>query len=422
MDSAARIATVALNIFGLLTGVLYLILRSNSKNMAFRPAAASWEKEQEWRLFGSPDLDIAKHIANPVRAGRHGAHHAFVLPLEKSQFESRTITSRAPTDPAEAKETRLMADSPPFYRTPPKSTITKPPLSSPPSYRAPHIPGANDPLLISPPKFQIPTQMPRSDSQSQSFNQAQYTLFPQRSESIPAAATNLVDSPKIGPVTPPARLFFNHHKRDISDSSSTTVHIGMRQSTTPVKSEVPEHPHRAVTYPPIIDCPNSEHSRDPRQLTQRSLDRIVKPIASPFTAKHRSRDSTPHEILFRINSNEELSPEFVPSTAPLWPKPLEDLVSPTRRIMSWRTLRDTRMKILPPVPATPSKTQSPSNFRAIFAGPRSPVPQNGYVRTSQERSALSLALKEDEQWPLQGVNTVLLPDRSYIPDEKRSWI
>lgn len=420
-NTAARIATAALNIFGLLSGLLYLILRSNSSNMAFGPNAASWGRKQEWRLFGSPDLDIGKHITNPVGSERSGTLDELVLASkQKSDFGAHTITSRALSDAAAPQGKHSGLASLPSYRTPSKSTISKPALSSPPSYRAPPIPDANDPLLVSPPTFQIPPQMPRSESPSPSFNQAKYTLFPQRSASIPLIEIDHVDTVKTKPVIPPAPLFFNHHKRDISDVTSATVQIGMRLSTVAVKPEVEEGINRALTYPPVAE--RSNYWRDPSHVTQRSLDRVPKSLGAPFEIKGRSRDSSPHEILFRLNSNEELSPKAVHFTPPSWPKPLEDLVSPTRRISSWRKFRERRMKSLPPVPVTPSAMQPSSSYRASFPEPRTPASPNSTVRASQERIALSLALKEDEQWPLQGVDMMVLPDKSYTQDRNRSWI
>lgn len=423
IETSARVATIALNIFGLLTGLLYLILRSNSHNMAFRPNGASWEQKQDWRLFGSPDLDIGNHIINPVGPERKGTLHGLVLPSkEKGDFEAHTNRSRSPGDPAFAKEKRSVLASPPSYRTPSKSTISKPSLSSPPSYRAPPIHSANDPLLISPPTFQIPPQTFRSDSPFQSFNHANYALFPYRPKSIPLIAIDDVDPQSSKPVTPPAPLFFNHHKRDISNVTSATVQIGMSVSTVGMESALEERINRSVTYPPVKDNLRPKHSRDPSQLTQRSLDGVLKPLGPPIEMKTRPRDSSPHEILFRLNSNEELSPEAVHITAPLWPKPLEDLVSPTRRISSWRKFRDRRMKSLPPVPVTPSMIEPTSSYRASFPEPHTPSSPKSAVRASQQRAALSLALKEEQQWPLRGMSTVMLPDKSYMPEENRSWI
>ncbi len=391
--------------------------------MAFRPDAASWEQKQKWRLFGSPDLDIGKHITNPVGPQRSGILHGLVLPSkEKSDFETHTVSSRTPSDTTTAHGKRSIMASRSSCRTPPKSIISKPLMSSLPSYRAPSIPNANDPLLISPPSFQIPPQLLRSGSPSQSFNHASYTLFPQRSATIPVIGSDQFDPRKSKSVVPPAPLCFPHHKRDISNVSSATVQIGMRISPRVLEPGVDENIARSVTYPPVTNSSKRLHLTGPSKLTQRSPDGVLKPFGAPIEIKMRNRDSSPHEILFRLDSNEELSPEAVHISAPLGPKPLEDLVSPTRRISSWRKFRDKRMKSLPPVPVTPSTMQPSSSYRASFPEPRTPVSEHSYARASQERAALSFALKEDEQWPLQGMNTLLVPDKSYLPNENRSWI
>jgi hypothetical protein len=391
--------------------------------MAFRPPAASWEQKQQWRLFGSPDLNLGTHITNPVGRDRNGTIHEVVLPSkEKSGFEARAITSRAPTDPVAAKETNLMLDSPPSYRTPPKSIISKATLSSPPSYRAPPIHNANDPLLLSTPEVQIPPQMLHSESRSQSFNQAHYSLFPQRSGSIPTIEVNQADTLQSRQANPPALLVPSRHKRGTSDVTTATVQIGMRLSTGAVDPAVQERIRRSVKYSPITENPTKNQWTDPWQLTQPSLDGKPSRLGPSLEVKAGHRESTPHEILFRLNSNEELSPGPFHTIAPTWPKPLEDLISPTKRISSWRRFRDARMKSLPPTPVTPSKLQPSPSFRASFSEPRTPMSPTGTMRSAQRRDALSLALKEDEQWPLQGVSMPLLPGKSYIPDQNRSWI
>ena len=422
-NNAARIATIALNIFGLLTGLLYLVLRSNPNNMAFGPDGASRAQKEEWRFFGSPELDIGKHIINPVGPERNDTtHETIVAAKETSAFEARSVRSKAPSDSTKSYGNRPALASPPSYRTPSKSTISKLPLSSPPSYRAPPIPNASDPLLFSPPTLQIPPQMLRSESPFLSFNQANYTLFPQRSASTPATETDNVKAAKTDPINAPAPLFANYHRRDTSNVTSATVQIGMRLSTGTVIPGFEERVNRAATYPAVTGKSKEDHRKHLPQLPQRSLDRVPKSLASPIEMKRRPRDSSPHEILFRLNSNEELSPDAVHITTPSWRKPLEDLVSPTCRISSWRKFRDRRMKSLPPVPVTPSTMPPPSSYRASFPEPRTPASPAGPMRASQEREALSLALKEDEQWPLQGLDMILLPDKSYTPDKNRSWI
>jgi hypothetical protein len=417
-NQAARVATAAINIFGLLNGLLYLILRSNSINMAFRPSAASWEQKQEWRLFGSPDIDIGKHITNPVGPERSGTFHEVVLAgKEKGGFGS--TSSRSLSDPAGPRKHSELA-SLPSHRTPSKSTISKPPLSSPPSHRAPPILDAHDPLLLSPPTFHIPPQVLRSETSSLSFNHAAYSLFPQRSASIPVIRIDHADSVKTKSVTPPAPLSLSHHNRNASNVTSATVQIGMRISTGAVKPEAEVGINRAVTYPPVTKTPDSRSH--PSHMTQRSLDQAPKLSDAPSGIKSRPRESSPHEILFRLNSQEELSPKAVHFTPSFRHKPLEDLVSPTRRISSWRKFRDRRMKSLPPVPATPSTLQPVSGFRASFPEPRTPVSPDGPVRASQEHAALLVALKEDERWPINGIDMVLLPDKSYSQDRNRSWI
>ena len=416
INDAARIATIALNIFGLLTGLLYLILRSNSSKMAFRPNAATWEKKQEWRLFGCPALGPGKHITNPVGSERRGTLHEVVLPSkEKSGFEARTTISRHQTNPASTQTTCTVLASPPFHGTLPESAISKPPPSSSSSYRAPPIPNATDLLPTSNSTIQNPPQMLRSQSPSQSCSQANYTFFPDGSASAPMIENDQSESLDPEPIVQPPPLLYSHHRRNFSNVSSATVQIGMRLSTRTEENEVEERIDRTVTYPSVPSHSKKNYWKD---LSQRSLDVLPRPLE----VKNWSRDSSPLEILFRLNSNEELPSEAAHITPLTRTKPLEDLVSPTRRVLSWRKFRNAKMKSLPPVPVTPSTMQPLSSYRASFPEPRTPVSPEGTKRASEERTALSLALNEDEQWPLHAVDMVMLSDRSYKPDQNRSWI
>lgn len=59
-------ATVALNVFGIVNSFFHLLLRSNADSMAIRPPATSWQGNRKWKFFGSNALDIGHHIISPV--------------------------------------------------------------------------------------------------------------------------------------------------------------------------------------------------------------------------------------------------------------------------------------------------------------------------------------------------------------------
>lgn len=415
---AARIATIALNIFGLLTGLLYVILRSNAKHMAFRPVAASREKKQERRPFGSPDLNISKHIRNPIYPRRSYSLDELILPSEgKSHSKAHALAARALTDPNTARGTVLIQASP-THQIPRKSLFCKPPPISHPSCRAPPIPSVNDPLLTSLPTFERPPQILRSESPAQSFKPTRYNLFPQCSASVPTIATNQAHAPEEYPVVPPEPLFFNRKNRNTSKGRSATVQIGMRLSPAALEAEVAAGVGRSVTYPPVTERLRPSYLRYPSQLTQRSLNGAPNTVGPLMEMKPRARDSSPHEILFRLNSNEELSTEPLRITGSTWPKPLEDLVSPTRRVLSWPKFHNPRMKSLPPIPAMSSTTHPTSSHRASFPEPRTPIAP---MRAAQEGAASSMAPKGDEQWPLNGFD-MIPPNNPYIRHANPSWI
>ncbi|KKA19947.1 hypothetical protein T310_6061 [Rasamsonia emersonii CBS 393.64] len=59
-------ATIALNVFGIVNSFFHLLLRSNADSMAIRPPATSWQGNRKWKFFGSNALDIGHHITSPV--------------------------------------------------------------------------------------------------------------------------------------------------------------------------------------------------------------------------------------------------------------------------------------------------------------------------------------------------------------------
>ena len=425
-NSAATTATITVNIYGLLTSLLYLILKSTSNNMTFRPAAASWDPNQEWRLFGSPKLDIGKHLTSPVMPHQSNNFSQFAFSIkEKGDSASRTTISRV-SSRTTAKDRKRSSGAPPFYRTHThKSSISKPSPTSPPAYRTPPLLSSGDPLLRQSPDSQLPPQTLRSDSTTQPFGQNTYALFPPRKDSIRNGSRSKADIPPRKPVTSRIPLFFNahqhQHQRDTSDVSTATVQIGMRLSNFPGGSDLQDHIlRRSVTYPTLNEAPKALQLRSPPVFAPLSLNAMLQPTAASGQVQQQKGNTSPHEILFRLNSQEELSPHPVPPNTSSLRKPLEDLVSPTRKISSWRQFRDTRMKSLPPVPVSPTSAlpHSPA-LRASYPEPGTPVSLTSTVRESRDRAALSVALRENEEWPLQGL---LVPTRTYIPVQKRSWI
>lgn len=417
-NGAAATATIALNIYGLLSSLLYLILKSNAKNITFRPAGGSWDQSQEWRFFGSPRLDLGRHMTHPV-----GAHHSnnfsqFAFSIkEKGDITSQTTISRV-SSRGTRKSRRNPSGSPPGYRTPAsthKSSISKPVPASPPAYRTPPLLNSSDPLLQTTPELpQLATPVFRSDSGYQSSNKSNYGLFPPRKDSLRKGSRTREIPRK--PVSTRVPLFFNAHKRDTSDVSGAMVQIGMRLSGLPMEADPRDGLRRSTTYPAANETGRLVRLKSPSPLAPLSLNAMLHAPLNSHSAQ--AKPGSPCEILFRLNSQEELSPHPVQPATRSLARPLEDLISPTRKLTAWRQFRDTRMKSLPPVPATPTSAMPTSALRASYPEPGTPVSLTSTVRASRDRAALSVALREDESWPLQAV---AVPNKTYLPD-KRSWI
>lgn len=402
-----------------MTGLLYLIFRSNFNATHSQPNDAPWEQERDWPLSASPNFGIGKHIINPVGSEVGNTHYGIVSSSTRKDLPGGRSLASTVLATTVAKEEDQNQDVPPYDRTPSSSVMIRPPLSSPPSYRAPPILSANDPLLIPPPTIQDASQKLRSVSPSQSFNQAYYSIFPQKSPSPPTTAVDHAGLVDYGTAKPLASGMFGSHKRN---ASNATVEIGLGLNATTEGPCDQEQSHRTATYPPATAESKSGRSKHPRHPGQGPTDQAVKPLGLPTKTSPSCRDSSPHEILFRMDSKEELSPEPVRITPRASVRVLEDLVSPTRALPLWRRYRDKRMKTLPPVPITPSEAKPARSLQGSSSQPLTSASPGDDERSSQQRTALSLALHDDEQWQSQRASRPPLPEKSHVSGVKRSWI
>ncbi|KFZ18768.1 hypothetical protein V502_03976 [Pseudogymnoascus sp. VKM F-4520 (FW-2644)] len=222
----AMMATVVLNLVGLITGALQLFLRANTATTSFRPKGTpGWSgKKHEIRMWGPNDLGFGGHILQPLSGPRSPVSSTIEesFPREK-YWPSTSESSQSPSRfDMKAKDNKLSFSNP--------SPVTPTGL--------PSRPNQNITTGSSPPRLQRHKQ-----SQSYSlFPNEETSVSPSRSQERSSiisttklpSTTFTLPPPKIdfhpsAELQPPPSLFVPRgHRRDSSMVSSATVQIGIR--------------------------------------------------------------------------------------------------------------------------------------------------------------------------------------------------
>ncbi|TVY68669.1 hypothetical protein LSUE1_G008035, partial [Lachnellula suecica] len=218
---AAMIATVVVNLSGLISGLLQLFLRSNTATTSFGPSGSRDRKKHEIRIWGPNELVFNNQMLSPINGPRSSPR----------QVESRS-DSRASLVGFEKEVGRPISldslDPPNRYDDSlPKSTIEPKTLLTNPEFMfRPTSPAARG--HASKPSYSLfPTEQDGSDKLS--------ILSPRKQE-----PTSIYD---ISGLAPPPAVFAKGHRRDSSVASSATVQIGLRIShAPPIMSQEPLSP------------------------------------------------------------------------------------------------------------------------------------------------------------------------------------
>ncbi|KFY07324.1 hypothetical protein V492_07249 [Pseudogymnoascus sp. VKM F-4246] len=221
----AMIATVVLNLVGLMTGVLQLFLRANTATTSFRPKGTpGWSgKKHEIRMWGPNDLGFGGHILQPLSGPRspvssttEGGY------LHEKHWPSASEPSQSPIRyDIKAKDTKLSFSNP--------SPVTPTGLPSRPNQ---NITSGSSPSR----------QQRHKQTQSYSlFPNEEASASPSRSQEpssmisttqLPSTTFTLPPQINVNPLAdlqPPPSLFVPRgHRRDSSMVSSATVQIGLR--------------------------------------------------------------------------------------------------------------------------------------------------------------------------------------------------
>ncbi|KAI0471957.1 hypothetical protein GGR56DRAFT_99796 [Xylariaceae sp. FL0804] len=269
----SMIATVVANVTGLMTGGLYLFLRSNTiSTIGPRDKLAEYERQRlkyQIRMPGPGDPDFDSHMLQPVPGAQT---------LQKTSSQQSLISN----------EKDIEADAPSWDQEDPN------PLRSNAVFSPPAMPRAAE----------LPMPRPSSTYDHSSRPPTSYTLFPNNNQNnastisqlaanayttnAPVLLSSIYRTNDTGDVLRPPGAFRpakRGHRRDSSMASSATVQIGLRLSNV---EDMPPFANRAVQEAERasdLDCPNiptTGASQRPSPLS--TMERVASPPTSRVAA------------------------------------------------------------------------------------------------------------------------------------------
>ncbi|KAI0998258.1 hypothetical protein K3495_g9938 [Podosphaera aphanis] len=313
----SMMATVVLNLSGLMSGLLHLILRSNTSTTSFGPKeGSSWDcGKHQIRIFGPNELAMYSSLVDPVPGPMTDAYY-------ERQFSQSSSHRRSPI-----RSEKRGIDTKNLY---------SPPFKSP----------RRDELS---PKGVMNVLSPyRSHARKPSYSLfPQQETFPTTNQPNPQLPISIYDISELG-LPQPTFGRSSRHFRDSSDSSSATVQIGLR-----------------LSHAPSIDMSGDDEAL-PLPATTYNARAAVTPLSLP---PPRLRSPLPPPLAL-------ISPTKSPLSSPLSSPDLTPLTSPAP--LQPRIFSGFQRAVLPPVPLRVDTTFiSPSARSSPRAVPiNSQLPQN----------------------------------------------
>lgn len=302
--TTSKMAEVAVNLTGLIPGLLYILLRSNANWTMIRPIGTSWwSRKRRMRLSCSTKMDVYDHMTSPVSLQSENSPKLMHDP-EKALVESpRQI---------QVSETQVQSSDYPIQQQISKSEAISPPKA-----------------ILTRPNTQY---------------RVNYSMFPTHNtimarESVSTTFSQDEDED----LELPKPLFYSYaHKRELSgqsNSTSATVQIGLRLS-------IPNHVLTPIEQSPVGTTHDLPLGPTPTSSPSPSPIRGMKPSRSD-----RSKKPSSDIAILPIQPNEARTPSQILS-------PRSNLLSPSWIFRKGDTLGFGRqqgegdmMKSLPPVPA-----------------------------------------------------------------------
>ncbi|KAL2126102.1 hypothetical protein VTI74DRAFT_1695 [Chaetomium olivicolor] len=338
------VASVAANVSGLMTGGLYLFLKSRILT-TIGPSDKVGEYENRRALYenrsnGSDDNGFDRHLMNPVTGPRS---------LRSVDSEASLIITEKDE---EALDDKVL-----------EAASAKTGRRSPDSLRSNRLVSAVTSVLM--PKAPEPARIPSSTPSARHMHKRSYSLFPRSTMAskaslmlLPATTYSPSDAFKLPPSI--TNLTNMRHRRDSSLVSSATVQIGIRLSSV---ADIP-----SLAQNKIITNDNEVHSLDcPNVLAE--LDMQTQKCAAGLSTPALASDDAPNRDPVKDAKMKTLPP--VPKINSQPPK-----IDPAQQAMD----------LSPSVysPSTPTKVKLPSPKGVGFTMP-APKSSNGVPPRSPPR-------------------------------------
>ncbi|RDL35408.1 uncharacterized protein BP5553_07339 [Venustampulla echinocandica] len=211
---AAMMATVVINLSGLISGLLQLFLRANTATTSFGPTGSRDRKKHQIRIWGPNELVFNHQLMSPV-----------IVHTPVRQLATRSESRSSLIGAEKGRVISMESLGSPIYGSP-----TRP----------------NQQLVAAEQKAanQQPPSYPAASVARGHFRKASYSLFPAESsspdKSLAVGAnqepTSIYDITGLDPPPPVLGASSRGHRRDSSIASSATVQIGLRISHAPTSS------------------------------------------------------------------------------------------------------------------------------------------------------------------------------------------
>lgn len=383
----SMMATVVLNLSGLMNGLLQLFLRSNTATTSFgKRVGRSWDLgKHDIRLFGPNELALHAHLTNPVTGPES----------PRSDSEVSWANSRASLVGPEKHRAISME---------PLS-----PVNDLKSYEAGESAMHSTTLSNS----------TRAHTRKQS-----YSIFPSRNSAKAPPPTSIYD---ISDLQPPPALHFpggsRGHKRDSSIESTATVQIGLRLSHAPTPSQedvskiplpsttckantlaLPATTYKATSPSPIA-LPTSKFTTFPVSPMQPSMPNptVNTNLTTPIPPARSPRRPTPSPL----NTNVDQSPTASPTRTT--PVEINKNLPPTPKFVfpQLDSVRDSNTQLSPAVYSPELSRKVSIGLGALGGGPRTPLANplranplgnpKGVVRSNSGR-AVTPEPRGKDQW------------------------
>lgn len=331
------IATVVMNLAGLMTGLLQLFLRSNTATSSFKPRnSPGFVKEHEIRFWGPNELGFGGHLLQPVLGPGYNGNNDMerLVDDEKKRRMSADSAQEMPYTKATYYQPQLAkglnTQNMPAMPEPTAaglSTLSPTRNTARPRERAYSLFPGNEPTPNEKATEALTTSFAEPTTQAPGRTPATGPTF--LAPSSRDISTESIYT--IGDLVVPPPLFADatRHSRTFSTASSATVQIGMRISHAPPQAPaLSTMPLPSTTYIP----PTSASA----------LTLSTTPLAAPPSKRSPSPAPSSVYTVFSNSSSRAASPAPVTDRTFLGTLLKEE--------------RDTRMKTLPP---TPRRSASP---------------------------------------------------------------